>query len=106
MNGAQHAFSARLSEQVFQNAVVDAFPAQELVIGGLGSGIISDEELSKAVRAELGGHEYDQVILATGRQQGSWLARLLGRDPVHQLRRRLGRRLRVFAEGSGSTPTR
>jgi hypothetical protein len=75
-------------------------------IGCQASGMIGDEELVKAVRAELGGHEYDQVILATGRQRGSWLARLLGRDPVHQLRRRLGRRLKVFAEGSGSTPAR
>lgn len=72
-------------------------------IGCQASGIISDEDLVKAVHSELRGHDYDEVILATGRQDGGWLARVLGRDPVHQLRRRLGRRLRVFAERPGST---
>jgi hypothetical protein len=73
-------------------------------IGCQASGIVSDEDLVKAVRAEARGHEYDEVILATGRQGGTRLARVLGRDPVHQLRRRWGRRLIVFAPGSGATP--
>ena len=44
-------------------------------------------------------HDYDEVILATGRQGGSVLARGLHLDPVHQLRRRLGQRLIVFPRG-------
>jgi hypothetical protein len=65
-------------------------------IGCQASGIISDEDLVKAVRSEARGRDYDEVILATGRHRGSWLSRVLGRDPVHQLRRRLGPRLTVF----------
>ena len=56
----------------------------------------------KAVRSETRGHDYDEVILATGRQGGSSLARALRRDPVHQLRRRLGQRLIVFPPGPGA----
>jgi len=66
-------------------------------IGYQASGIISDLELVKAVRAETRAHEYDEVILATGRPGGSWLARSLHFDPIHQLRRRWGPRLVVFA---------
>jgi hypothetical protein len=66
-------------------------------IGCQASGIISDEDLAKAVRSEARGHEYDAVILATGRQSGTRLARILRRDPVHQLRRRWRRRLIVLA---------
>jgi hypothetical protein len=66
-------------------------------IGYQASGLISDEELVKAVRAETRIHDYDEVILATGRQRGSWLARSLHADPVHQLRRRWGQRLVMFA---------
>lgn len=66
-------------------------------IGCQASGIISDaNDLVKAVRAETRAHSYDEVILATGRQQPSWLARLLHRDPVHQLQRQWGPRLIVF----------
>jgi hypothetical protein len=36
-------------------------------IGYRASGLISDEELMKAVRAETRAHHYDEVILATGR---------------------------------------
>lgn len=51
------------------------------------SGLISDgNNLVKAVRSETRRHDYDEVILATGRQRGSWLARELRLDPVHQLR--------------------
>jgi len=66
-------------------------------IGYQASGIISDLELVKAVGAETQAHDYDEVILATGRQGGSWLARRLHLDPVHQLRRRWGPRLVIFA---------
>jgi hypothetical protein len=69
------------------------------MIGCQASGIISDEDLVKAVRAETRSHDYDEVILATGRQGSSWLARLVGRDPVQQLRRKWGQRLIVFPDG-------
>jgi hypothetical protein len=73
-------------------------------IGCRASGIISDEDLVKAVQSESRGHEYDEVILATGREGGTRLARVLGRDPVHQLRRHWGRRLIVFSHASETTP--
>jgi hypothetical protein len=66
-------------------------------IGCRASGVISDQDLVKAVRAETGGHDYDEVILATGRQDSSRLARVMGRDPVQRLRRRWGERLIVFS---------
>jgi hypothetical protein len=73
------------------------------VIGCQASGIISDEDdLVKAVRSEIRGHDYAAVVLATGRPRGSWLARALHMDPVHQLRRRLGERLVVFPFGPGA----
>jgi hypothetical protein len=73
-------------------------------IGYRASGLISDEELVKAVRAETRAHHYDEVILATGRQSGSWLARGLHLDPVQQLRRRWGQHLVIFAAGPGTKP--
>src|SRR6516164_6525044 len=66
-------------------------------IGCQASGVISDQDLLKAVAAETRAHNYDEVILATGSQEGTWLARRLRLDPVHQLRRRWGQRLTVFA---------
>ena len=68
-------------------------------IGCQASGLISDQELVKAVRAETAGHDYDEVILAIGRQDSSRLGRLMGRDPVQQLRRKWGKRLIEFPEG-------
>jgi hypothetical protein len=65
-------------------------------IGCQASGIISQEGLVTAVRAETGGHDYDEVILATGKQSISRLARIMGRDPVHRLRRKWGDRLITF----------
>jgi hypothetical protein len=65
-------------------------------IGCRASGIISDQELLPAVRAETRVHAYDGLIVATGMQGGSGLARRLHMDPVHQLRRRWGKRLTVF----------
>jgi hypothetical protein len=74
-------------------------------IGYRASGLTSDEELVKAMRVETRRHDYDEVILATCRQGGSWLARGLHRDPVHQLRRRWGQRLVIFSPGPGTTPS-
>jgi len=67
-------------------------------IGCQASGLITDQDLVKAVRSETAIHDYDEVILATGRQEGSGLARLMGRDPVQRLRRKWGERLIVFPE--------
>ena len=73
-------------------------------IGYRASGLISDQELVRAVRAETRRHDYDEVILATSRQGGSWLARSLHLDPVHQLQRRWGQHLVVVTVGSGTKP--
>jgi hypothetical protein len=75
-------------------------------IGYQASGIISDEDLVAAVRAESRAHNYDQVILAIGRQSGSRLAHSLHLDPVHQLRRGWGQRLVVFEPAAGAKPRR
>ena len=73
-------------------------------IGCQASGLLSDEDdLVKAVRSETQRHDYDEVILATGRQGGSSLARGLHLDPIHQLRRHLGQRLIVFPRGPGAS---
>lgn len=71
-------------------------------IGCKASGFISGENLVRAVRAETGGRNYDQVILPTSGQVGSWLARVLRWDPIHRLRRRWGRRLIAFPLGPDS----
>ena len=68
------------------------------------SGLISDEDLASAVRSETRSHDYDRVILTTGRHEASWLARTQGRDPVHKLRRQWGQQLVTFSPGSGATP--
>jgi hypothetical protein len=65
------------------------------MIGCAATGLISDEDLVKAVRSETCGHDYERVILATGRQDGTGLAGLFRLDPVHQLRRQLGEQLIV-----------
>jgi hypothetical protein len=65
-------------------------------IGCRASGIISDHDVLEAVRAESRAHRYDQVILVTSRQGGTWLALLLHRDPIHKLRRRWRQQLTVF----------
>jgi hypothetical protein len=70
-------------------------------IGCEASGIISDQDLLDAVRAETKTHYYDEVILATGRQDTSKLAGALHLDPVHRLQRRLRNRLVLF---SSATP--
>ena len=55
--------------------------------------------LVKAVSSETRTHDYASVVLATGRRRGSRLARWLHADPVHRLRRQLGKRLVVFPMG-------
>jgi hypothetical protein len=72
-------------------------------IGCQASGLVSDEDLMKAVRPETRRHDYDEVILATAGPGGSWLARVLHLDPVHQLRRRWGKRLIVCDPSPGPT---
>jgi hypothetical protein len=67
------------------------------------SGLISDEELVKAVRAEARRSHYDEVILAAGGQGGSWLARSLHLDPARQLRRKV-QRLVIVPPGVGAKP--
>jgi hypothetical protein len=78
--------------------------AQLKAIGCQATGLISDQELVKAIKAETRRHTYDEVILATGRQGGTRLARSLHRDPAHQLRRRWGQRLTVFASDPATKP--
>ena len=73
-------------------------------IGYQASGVIRDEELVKAVRAEARGRHYDEVILATGTQSRSGLARTLHLGPVDQLRRQWGQRLVAFTPGPGTEP--
>lgn len=68
-------------------------------IGCQASGLISDQGMVQAVRSEAAHQDYDEVILATGRQEGSGLARIMGRAPVHRLRRKWRERLIVFPDG-------
>jgi hypothetical protein len=70
-------------------------------IGCQASGLISDEDLIEAVDAETRRHDYDEIILMTGNQDGSWLARTLHLDPIHQLQRHWGRKLTAFTAGPG-----
>ena len=65
-------------------------------IGCQASGLISDEGLVQAVDAETRSHDYDEIILMTGSQEGSWLARTLQLDPIHKLQRHWGKKLSVF----------
>jgi hypothetical protein len=60
-------------------------------IGCQASGLISDEDLVKAVNAETRGHDYDEIVLMTSSHHGSWLARGLHLDPIRHLQRRRGR---------------
>jgi hypothetical protein len=72
-------------------------------IGCQASGLISDEDLVTAVDAETRSHAYDEIILMTGSQAGSWLARALHADPIHHLQRHWARKLTVFT-APGPTP--
>ena len=66
-------------------------------IGCQAGGLISDENLVKAVDAETHSHDYDEVILVTSGHDGSWLARTLHLDPIHHLEHRWGKKLTVFS---------
>jgi hypothetical protein len=57
--------------------------------------ITGRRQLDTAVRAEIRGRDYDEVIVVTGRSS-PWLARFLRLDPMHRLWLRLGHRLTVF----------
>ena len=72
-------------------------------LGCEASGIVSDEDLLTAVRAETGHHDYEQVLLMAGRQHAGPLSRALHTDPIHRLRRRLRDRLIVFPSGTAPT---
>jgi hypothetical protein len=82
---------------------MDLTVRQLTVIGCRASGLISDEDLVKAVDAETRNQDYDEVILATSGHDGSWLARTLHLDPIHHLERRWGKKLTVFTAGPVST---
>lgn len=71
-------------------------------IGCQASGLISDEDLVKAVDAETRRHSYDEIVLMASNQDGSWLARTLHLDPIHHLQRHWGKNLTAFTTGSSS----
>jgi hypothetical protein len=73
-------------------------------IGCQASGLISDADMVHAVDAETRNNNYDEVILATSSQDGSWLARALHMDPIHHLQRRWGKKLTVFTTGPDNKP--
>jgi hypothetical protein len=73
-----------------------------IAIGCQASGLISDEDLIKAVDAETRRHDYDEIILMTSGQEGSWLARTLHLEPMRHLERRWGKKLTVFTAGPGA----
>jgi hypothetical protein len=65
------------------------------------TGVITRQrQLGLAVRGEIHGRHYDEVILVTGQSSGTWLTRFLRLDPVHRLRLRLGHRLTIFPLGA------
>jgi hypothetical protein len=68
-------------------------------IGCQASGLISDEDLVNAVGAEARRNDYDEIVLMTSNQAGSWLARTLHLDPIHQLQRHWGTKLTAFTTG-------
>ena len=73
-------------------------------IGCQATGLISDEDLVKAVDAETRSHDYDEIILMTSSQEGSWLARTLHLDPMRHLERRWGKKLTVFTTSPDTQP--
>jgi hypothetical protein len=91
-----------LARQAGDSAGVDARHRMDRAVQRLknlgcpASGIISHDDLVTAVRAETSARHYDEVILATSRPEVARLARVAGRDPVHQLRRAWADRLIVF----------
>jgi len=75
-------------------------------IGCQASGLISDDDLVKAVDAETHRHHYDEIILMASNQEGSWLARTLHLDPIHHLQRHWGKKLTAFITDPHSQPER
>ena len=73
-------------------------------IGCQASGLISDEDLVKAVDAETRRNDYDEVIVATSGHEGSWLARTLHLDPIHHLQRNWRKKLTVFTTAGDTFP--
>jgi hypothetical protein len=71
-------------------------------IGCHATGVITGQrQLVNAVRAQVHGRDYEEVIVVTGKPS-SWLVRALRLDPVQRLRVRLGHRLVVFPLGTGA----
>jgi hypothetical protein len=75
-------------------------------IGCQASGLISDEGLVKAVDAETRRRDYDEIVLMTSNQEGSWLARALHLEPIHQLQRHWGKKLTAFVTDLNDQPER
>jgi len=73
-------------------------------IGCQASGLFSDEDLVRAVDAETRRHDYDEIILLASNQDGSWLARTLHLDPIHQLQRHWGKKLTAFIADLSGPP--
>jgi hypothetical protein len=73
-------------------------------IGCQASGLLSDEDLVKAVDAETRTHDYDEIILVASNQDGSWLARTLHLDPIHHLQRHWGKKLTAFTADLSGQP--
>ena len=91
--------AARQEEEPCEAVVLGLVRSRQ--VGCHAMGIITRQrQLGLAVRGEIHGRHYDEVILVTGRSSGTWLTRLLRLDPVHRLRLRLGHRLTVFPLGA------
>jgi hypothetical protein len=73
-------------------------------IGCQASGLIGDEDLVKAVDAEARRRDYDEIILMASNQEGSWLARNLHLDPIHQLQRHYGKKLTALITDLNDQP--
>ena len=91
--------AARQEEEPCEVVVLGLVRSRQVGCHAIGV-ITRQRQLGLAVRGEIHGRHYDEVILVTGRSSGTWLTRLLRLDPVHRLRLRLGHRLTVFPLGA------
>jgi hypothetical protein len=91
--------AARQEEEPCEAVVLGLVRSRQVGCHAIGI-ITRQRQLGLAVRGEIHGRHYDEVILVTGRSSGTWLTRLLRLDPVHRLRLRLGHRLTVFPLGA------
>jgi hypothetical protein len=90
------AHDVKAAEQRMSSAVLQLERA-----GCHAMGVITRQrQLGLAVRGEIHGRHYDEVLLVTGQSSGTWLSRLVHLDPVHRVRLRLGHRLVVFPLGA------